>query len=65
MGWIKNNLVTIVEIVGVLYDAFEVAVNGLARLIPGNAVIKSVHDFLAKIDAPLKSIKSFLLGTSG
>lgn len=65
MSWIKNNLVTVVEAVALVYDAVEVVINGLARLIPGNKVILVVHDLLAKLDAPLKQLKRFLLGTSG
>lgn len=65
MSWIRNNLVTIVEVVALIYDAFEVVVNGLARLIPGNATVLAIHDLLAKIDEPIKKLKSFLLGTNG
>lgn len=65
MGWVKNNLITVVEILALVYDALEVVVNGLARLIPGNATIKKVHDILSKFDAPLKKLKGFLLGSGG
>ena len=65
MTWIKNNLITIVEIIGFIYDGIEIIVNGFARLFPGNKVVKTVHDLLAKVDAPLKSLKSFLLGKVG
>jgi len=62
ISWLRNNLVTVVEIVAIAYDAIEIVVNGLARLIPGNKTIKVVHDILAKIDGPLKRVKDFLLG---
>lgn len=63
--WVRNNLITVVEIVSVVYDALEVVVNGLARLIPGNTVVKKVHALLALVDAPLKKAKDFLLNTVG
>lgn len=65
MSWIRNNLVTLIEVVALVYDAVEVVINGLARLIPGNATVLAIHGLLAKIDEPLKKLKAFLLGTSG
>lgn len=64
IDWLRNNAVTLVEIVSVLYDAAEVVVNGLMRLIPGNKHVILVHDILDKIQGPLQKVKDFLLKKS-
>lgn len=59
--WIKNNLVTLVEVVSIVYDAIQIVFNGLARLVPGNLLIKQVHDFLKQLQSPLDKIKAWLI----
>ena len=65
VGFLRNNLITVVEVIVLIYDAIAVAVNGLARLVPGNKTITAVHDFLNKVKSPLDSVKSFLLKIGG
>lgn len=65
IGFLRNNLITVVEVAIVVYDAIAVAINGVARLVPGNATITKVHDFLNKVKGPLDWVKSFLLKIGG
>lgn len=63
--WLRNNLITIVEILNFVYDGVEIIINGLVRLFPSNTTIVLVHDFLAKLQSPLKQAKDFLVKAAG
>lgn len=65
LGWVRNNLLTVVEIADVIFDALEVVVNGLTRLIPGNKHVILIHDILKKVQGPLQQVKDFLLRRLG
>ncbi len=61
IGWIRNNAVTVVEALKLIYTGVELILNGAARLVPGNAVIKAVNDFLKKGENYFDVVKEWLL----
>ena len=61
IGYVRNNLMTIVDSLELIYSGIELIINGIARLIPGNVVIITVHDFLAKGHGIFKRVKDFLV----
>lgn len=65
ISWLRNNLITVVEILNFVYDGVEIIINGLVRLFPANKTIVLVHDLLAKFQGPLKQAKAFLVKTAG
>ena len=65
MNWIKNNLITIVEILIVVADIAELAVNGIARIFLPTETVKKIHDGIKFADEWLVKIKGFLLVKAG
>lgn len=65
ISWVRNNLITLVEVIGFVLDGIEIIVNGLVRLFPSNSLVIKVHDILKNIDAPVRNLKSFLLKIGG
>lgn len=65
INWIKNNLVTVVEVVAVVVDAAEILVNGIARFFLPTDKVKMIHDALKLADEWLVKIKGFLVKTAG
>ena len=68
INWAKQNLVTVFEIVEILFRALRLFVMGLARLVAftpstsDDAVIAKLNDALSKLEEPWKKAKAFLLG---
>lgn len=65
MTWIRNNILTLVEIVIVLLEAISLVLNAVVRLVPNNTFVKNFHDAIKFIEAPARKLKSFLLTTGG
>ena len=61
LSWIRNNAVTLVEVLQHIYRTLELFINGLARIIPGNTVIVTVHDYIAKGRIIFTQLKEWLL----
>ena len=71
LNWARQNLVTVVEIVEVLYQAVQLVVNAIARIVAftpsvsDDTFVAKIHNGLKAGEPILKKVKSFLLGTAG
>lgn len=65
INWVKNNLITVVEVIDVVLQAIQLIVNAIARLVPGNKTIQWVHEAIKFIEVPTNKLKDFLLKRAG
>jgi hypothetical protein len=66
ISWVRNNAVSIVEIIDWILQLLQLIVNIATRLLPvGNKWVVRIHDGMKIIEAPTNAIKNFLLQRAG
>lgn len=66
INWIKNNLISIVELVDIVLQALQLIVNFAIRaFFPNNEFVRKVHDWIKFIEVPTNKLKDFLLKRAG
>jgi hypothetical protein len=71
LSWIRQNLVTVIEIVEIIYDILQFVVNAAARIVAFTPSVKDdtfvakIHDYLKFAEPFIKKAKNFLLRRVG
>ena len=71
INWIRQNLVTLVEIVETVYDVLQLIVNAATRIVAitpsvtDDTYVAKIHNILAIGKPWIKKVKDFLLQRAG
>ena len=65
LSWLRNNIVSVVEVFSILIKIVALVVNIVARLGLPTKGVQAVHDFMKNLEKPIDKIKDFLLQRVG
>lgn len=61
LNYLRNNMVSVIEIVEAVINILEIVINALTRLALPTKYVVIIHDWLKFLDAPLRKFKGMLV----